>query len=211
MVLLKHAVADSASKCSRHGQLEDRDPYRLKDKNGDPVLCFKCGTSALPPGVAAAAPAAKRARRGSDSSSPPRDYGRSIISCDYCPLHWHLDCVDPPLASMPPWGKKWMCPNHADRIFVRFPSQVVVPSNSTFVTASETSHTSEQRHSRRCCRQASTIKQWKHRSYPVRFSSYCLSTARRRRGSHQWKAVQNSRKGYHVGFLDEAWQELFHR
>ncbi|KZT69057.1 hypothetical protein DAEQUDRAFT_302117 [Daedalea quercina L-15889] len=101
---------------NRHGQLEDRDPYRLKDRNGEPVLCFRCGTSALPPGVAASAPAAKRARRETSGLSDSKS-GRSIVSCDYCHLHWHLDCVDPPMSCMPPWGKKWMCPNHADRIF----------------------------------------------------------------------------------------------
>lgn len=24
-----------------------------------------------------------------------------LIKCDYCPLHWHLDCLSPPLASIP--------------------------------------------------------------------------------------------------------------
>lgn len=106
---------------SRHGQLEDRDPYRLKDRNGEPVLCFRCGTSALPPGVAASAPATKRARTGTSGTAHPAG-GRSIVSCDYCHLHWHLDCVDPPMSCMPPWGRKWMCPNHADRIFVSLKS-----------------------------------------------------------------------------------------
>lgn len=41
-----------------------------------------------------------------------------IISCDYCHLNWHLDCLDPPLSYMPPWGRKWMCPNHAEQILV---------------------------------------------------------------------------------------------
>ncbi|KAF8326348.1 uncharacterized protein EI90DRAFT_1942623 [Cantharellus anzutake] len=39
-----------------------------------------------------------------------------IISCDYCNLHWHLDCLDPPMTVMPPPLKKWMCPNHADHV-----------------------------------------------------------------------------------------------
>lgn len=25
-----------------------------------------------------------------------------LIKCDFCPLYWHLDCLDPPLASVPP-------------------------------------------------------------------------------------------------------------
>ncbi|KAI0798104.1 hypothetical protein C8Q75DRAFT_740632 [Abortiporus biennis] len=100
---------------NRHGQLEDRDPYRLKDRNGDPVLCFRCGTSALPAGVAASAPAAKRPRRAA-SIRNTSESGRGIVSCDYCHLHWHLDCLDPPLSFVPPMGKKWKCPNHADNV-----------------------------------------------------------------------------------------------
>ncbi|TBU28935.1 hypothetical protein BD311DRAFT_662317 [Dichomitus squalens] len=99
---------------NRHGQLEDRDPYRLKDRNGEPVLCFRCGTSALPPGLAADSPTAKRARRSTSTNVPNYETGRAIISCDYCHLHWHLDCLDPPMITMPPWSKKWMCPNHAE-------------------------------------------------------------------------------------------------
>ncbi|KAI0646774.1 hypothetical protein C8Q79DRAFT_1067708 [Trametes meyenii] len=104
------------ARLNRHGQLEDRDPYRLRDRNGDPVLCFQCGNSALPPALVADSPTVKRARRAASGGSNNYDTGRAIISCDYCHLHWHLDCLDPPLVFMPPWNKKWMCPNHADRI-----------------------------------------------------------------------------------------------
>ncbi|KAJ7684777.1 hypothetical protein DFH06DRAFT_1463025 [Mycena polygramma] len=100
---------------NRFGLVEDRDAHRLRDKNGDPVLCFKCGTSALPPGLAAAAPAAKRARRSSTRTANAEIH-KTIVSCDYCTLHWHLDCLDPPLPTMPPIGKKWMCPNHAEQV-----------------------------------------------------------------------------------------------
>jgi hypothetical protein len=51
------------------------------------------------------------------------------VSCDHCPLHWHLDCLDPPLSNMPSFGKKWMCPNHADQLLVRGSS--IVDSNLT--------------------------------------------------------------------------------
>ncbi|KAI0811041.1 hypothetical protein BC629DRAFT_1024748 [Irpex lacteus] len=101
---------------NRHGQLEEREPYRLRDRNGEPILCYRCGTSALPPDLAAAAPAAKRARRAASTSSSNAEQGRGMISCDYCHLSWHLDCVDPPLTHMPPWNKKWMCPNHVEQI-----------------------------------------------------------------------------------------------
>lgn len=100
---------------NRHGQLEEREPYRLKDKNGIPVLCFRCGTSTLPSVVDVSAPSAKRSRRSSSSShSTTPEVWRSMVSCDHCSLHWHLDCLDPPLVTMPPFNKKWMCPNHVD-------------------------------------------------------------------------------------------------
>lgn len=110
---------------NRFGIIEDRDSHRLRDKNGDPVLCFKCGTSALPTGLAAAAPAAKRARRSSTRTASAEVW-KSIVSCDYCSLHWHLDCLDPPLPTMPPLNKRWMCPNHAERVLLpklRIPKQ----------------------------------------------------------------------------------------
>ncbi|KAI0747830.1 hypothetical protein C8Q80DRAFT_1168672 [Daedaleopsis nitida] len=101
---------------NRLGQLEDRDPYKLKGRNGEPILCFRCGTSALPPGLSADSPTIKRARRTTSSNVNNYETGRAIISCDYCHLHWHLDCVDPPMILMPPWSKKWMCPNHAEQV-----------------------------------------------------------------------------------------------
>lgn len=48
------------------------------------------------------------------------DGERPTINCDYCPLTFHLDCLDPPMANPPhqyPQSDKafhnWMCPNHA--------------------------------------------------------------------------------------------------
>ncbi|KAF5281676.1 hypothetical protein FQR65_LT14606 [Abscondita terminalis] len=35
-----------------------------------------------------------------------------LIACDYCPLLYHLDCLDPPL-STPPSGR-WLCPSHVE-------------------------------------------------------------------------------------------------
>jgi hypothetical protein len=101
---------------SRHGQLEDRDPYRLKDRNGGPVLCFRCGMSALPGSVDGALSTRRSSR--SSSTSIASESWKCIVSCDHCNLHWHLDCLDPPLPSMPSFGKKWMCPNHADQAVV---------------------------------------------------------------------------------------------
>ncbi|KAG0205069.1 hypothetical protein BGX33_008126 [Mortierella sp. NVP41] len=71
----------------------DSEALQLQDSHGQIRLCFQCGKSAL------------------------RD--RFMVSCDHCPLHWHLDCLSPPLASPPPSTNKWMCPNHADHVMPR--------------------------------------------------------------------------------------------
>ena len=73
------------------------DNLRLKDSKGNWILCFRCGQNS----------AGKR----------------EIISCDFCNLKWHLDCLDPPLISAPlkdPTNKnrpryEWMCPAHAEK------------------------------------------------------------------------------------------------
>lgn len=90
----------------------------MKDRNNAPVLCFHCGTSALTES-ASAPPASKRPRRSTSKAAIYLDIGKPIISCDYCSLHWHLDCLDPPLSTIPSYAKKWMCPNHADHTLVR--------------------------------------------------------------------------------------------
>ena len=38
-----------------------------------------------------------------------------LIQCDYCPLLYHLDCLDPPL-TCPPLSTRWMCPNHVEQV-----------------------------------------------------------------------------------------------
>ncbi|KAJ1651802.1 hypothetical protein IWQ61_007721 [Dispira simplex] len=43
-----------------------------------------------------------------------------LLACDYCPLWWHLECLDPPLTIAPPSHRKWMCPNHADHVTPSF-------------------------------------------------------------------------------------------
>lgn len=37
-----------------------------------------------------------------------------LIQCDYCPLLFHQDCLDPPLTALP--TGRWMCPNHVEQI-----------------------------------------------------------------------------------------------
>lgn len=36
-----------------------------------------------------------------------------LLACDYCPLFFHLDCLDPPLTAFP--AGRWMCPNHVEQ------------------------------------------------------------------------------------------------
>ncbi|KAF9427780.1 hypothetical protein BGZ94_004162 [Podila epigama] len=66
------------------------EPYQLTDAKGEIRLCFKCNKSAYG--------------------------GKMMISCEHCPLHWHLDCLSPPMASPPPSTRKWMCPNHSEHV-----------------------------------------------------------------------------------------------
>ena len=35
-----------------------------------------------------------------------------LLACDYCPLFFHQDCLDPPLTAFP--SGRWMCPNHVN-------------------------------------------------------------------------------------------------
>ena len=55
------------------------------DVDSRQVLCYVCGRSA---------------RAG------------PLVSCDYCPLSFHLDCLDPPMSEIP--RDVWMCPNHVE-------------------------------------------------------------------------------------------------
>lgn len=74
---------------------EQPDHFRERDSKGNLILCYSCGLASH------------------------RQY--AIVTCDFCGQHWHLDCLDPPLANPPAVnqnGKKvidWMCPLHADQ------------------------------------------------------------------------------------------------
>ncbi|KAJ1966876.1 hypothetical protein IWQ62_002195 [Dispira parvispora] len=48
------------------------------------------------------------------------DHRLPLLACDYCPLWWHLECLDPPLTIPPSSHRKWMCPNHADHVTPSF-------------------------------------------------------------------------------------------
>lgn len=85
-----------APKADHHGALKPPNFKELKDAKGNTRFCYKCnGTTE---GV------------------------RDIIPCDYCPHEWHLDCLDPPLATAPrrfdvnaKTPQNWRCPLHADQ------------------------------------------------------------------------------------------------
>ncbi|BEJ14050.1 hypothetical protein CspHIS471_0312240 [Cutaneotrichosporon sp. HIS471] len=92
------------TKLDRKGFQEERDPVRLRDVKNRPIACYKCGGTSVPTRQLASDPGAQ---------------WRPLVSCDYCNLHWHLDCLSPPLAAMPSAARKWMCPNHSDQVMPR--------------------------------------------------------------------------------------------
>ncbi|KAL8841469.1 MAG: hypothetical protein Q9170_000932 [Blastenia crenularia] len=85
---------------TRNGYDVPLDTLRLRDGKDNLILCYKCNKSALG--------------------------NREIADCDFCNLHWHLDCLDPPLASAPKrFGKgTWRCPAHVD-------SEITLPRSSS--------------------------------------------------------------------------------
>ncbi|KAL8807816.1 MAG: hypothetical protein Q9182_000465 [Xanthomendoza sp. 2 TL-2023] len=85
---------------SRTGYDVPMDTFKLKDSKDNIILCYKCHESAMG--------------------------RREMVNCDFCNLYWHLDCVDPPLASAPKkFGKStWKCPNHVD-------SEIAVPRSAS--------------------------------------------------------------------------------
>ncbi|KAG0223113.1 hypothetical protein BGX31_008681 [Mortierella sp. GBA43] len=46
------------------------------------------------------------------NSNPTRD--QRMISCDFCPLHWHQSCLSPSMAPPSSGRHTWKCPSHAD-------------------------------------------------------------------------------------------------
>ncbi|CDZ96379.1 PHD Zn-finger protein [Phaffia rhodozyma] len=108
-------------KADRTGFVVDRDPYRVKDGKGQILSCYRCGGSAAPlEGSTEVRPSVVAGKPSIEVAS-----WRKMISCDYCNLHWHFDCLSPPLATMPQISKKWTCPLHADHVTpkIRVPKQ----------------------------------------------------------------------------------------
>ena len=94
---------------NRPGYDEIPDYTKVKDGKGNTILCYSCGKSS----------------QGT----------RQIIPCDFCGEHWHLDCLNPPLANPPargPEGRKvhdWMCPLHADHELRKVDTSLLDPRN----------------------------------------------------------------------------------
>lgn len=84
-------------KNTRGGWDEAPDYYRLKDGKGKAILCHECHGAASHP-------------------------NRMIISCSFCGLNWHLDCLPNPLAKEPSQGRQWRCPAHVDDLLAQVPA-----------------------------------------------------------------------------------------
>lgn len=69
---------------------QDLEVDTLYRKNGTPYLCHFCGLSG--------------------------QNHKTLVHCDYCPLVWHVDCLDEPLCSPKTIGTKWRCPNHVESL-----------------------------------------------------------------------------------------------
>lgn len=44
---------------------------------------------------------------------------KPMITCDYCPLSWHIDCLNPPMSTVKQLGRKWFCPAHLEDIIMK--------------------------------------------------------------------------------------------
>ncbi|OHE95475.1 PHD-finger domain-containing protein [Colletotrichum orchidophilum] len=85
------------AKPKKKGYEEAPDFFKVRDADGSAVLCHNC-------------------------QHPSAD-NRAIIPCSLCGLHWHLDCLDPPLA-IPPVVRTWRCPAHADDLLATLPEEL---------------------------------------------------------------------------------------
>ncbi|KAL2874124.1 hypothetical protein SGCOL_010712 [Colletotrichum sp. CLE4] len=56
---------------------------------------------------------------------PEGEYEDVVVPAkpNLCGLHWHLDCLDPPLA-IPPVVRTWRCPAHADDLLATLPEEL---------------------------------------------------------------------------------------
>lgn len=72
----------------RKGYTEEPfDFYRVRGTDGSAALCHQCQKGAAE--------------------------NKALLPCSACSLHWHLDCMSPPMAC-PPLPRNFRCPLHAD-------------------------------------------------------------------------------------------------
>ncbi|CAK7267300.1 hypothetical protein SEPCBS57363_002526 [Sporothrix epigloea] len=90
-------VVVGANRTRKRGYEEAPDFFRIRDNDGNPVLCHQCNYSA-------------------------KD-DKPIIPCAFCGLWWHIDCLQPPMAN-PPVLRNWRCPAHADDILAKLPVEL---------------------------------------------------------------------------------------
>ena len=92
----------------------NRDPdleiETLYDGDGKPNLCHKCKESGL--------------------------NHRTLIKCDYCPLIYHIDCLEYPMFGPKTIGDKWRCPNHVSDLLPRGLPQLRQYKNTEIVESS---------------------------------------------------------------------------
>ncbi|KAM0255566.1 hypothetical protein ACHAQJ_005637 [Trichoderma viride] len=87
----EEVTSNKAKKRAGYDELPD---FFKQREDGEAVLCHAC--------------------------QKPATEIRAIIPCIACPFHWHIDCLDPPLA-MPPVLKTWRCPAHVDDVLGEVP------------------------------------------------------------------------------------------
>jgi len=92
-------ITDINHRGAKAGWDEAPDYFRLKDSKGKVILCHHCNLQAQAP-------------------------DRAIIPCNFCPLSWHLDCINPPMAKEPTLGKPFKCPAHVDDLLAMLPESL---------------------------------------------------------------------------------------
>ncbi|KAI9104862.1 hypothetical protein DFS34DRAFT_219589 [Phlyctochytrium arcticum] len=64
-------------------------------------VCFRCGKTGIK--LASTSFLLSHSSTSTTSATPQVQSERTeLIKCDYCPLYWHLDCLTPPLTTIPP-------------------------------------------------------------------------------------------------------------
>jgi hypothetical protein len=96
-VLYWFRPADCCHSKKKNDEEQIPDFYRIRDAEGNAIICHSCQKSSAP--------------------------DRAIITCTACGLHWHTDCLDPPLAN-PPILRTWKCPAHADSLLGALPGRL---------------------------------------------------------------------------------------